>query len=132
MKKRLLICIAMLIFILFSINAQSYYDWNNGYSGSAVAYYLGTTKTINPAQVAEDAEHNMRSIGLKVTGYCQKLSKTESFLIWSALNEYDYNDGEVYSLVINPSNNITALCLVVVITNGGKSFQWYDAVYVTP
>ena len=113
---------------LSAANMKPYIDWDNGYSGYANADYVGTTRTINPSQFAEEGERRIRAFGATITRYCQKLSKSENFLLWSALNEYNYSDNEIYSVTIQQGMQI--LQLIVVIRENGNSVDWYGGWYI--
>lgn len=129
MKKQifcLIILITQCVFI-FAQNLKFYYDYDSGYEGKARAFYVGTTQTINPSQSAKRLESVPNLI---VTKYCEKLSKEETFLLWSALKEYDYKDNEVYLVNIYTGSYFGVLSLVAVIENNMKGLRWYGGVYL--
>lgn len=130
MKKKSLIgvFVFLLIIPIYASELKRYTDWNNGYTGYAGADYIGTTKTINPKTFSMEAEQRIRNLGVYITRYCQKLSNQERYLLWSALGMYNYTDNEIYSVTIQQGKEI--LQLVVVITNGGSSCNWYGGWYV--
>lgn len=128
-KTPLLLCILITIFCFPSYTEDGwkwYFDYYNNYSGRATILYLGTTAECTPSQEASQAEAFLQS---DIVGYCRKLSKTENFLIWSALAEYDYVENEVYGIVVQDAGNDTALTVVVQIVDNGKSFRWYGGFY---
>lgn len=127
MKKKLIVCLALLCCTIFPVAAQELYsDRSNGYSGHAGAHYIGTTKDVNLAEHWAGLERHM---GKRFTFLraIQKLSKEENFLLWSALNEYELSSNEVYQVAITWENKSTTLALLVVITDKGRSCTLYDA-----
>ena len=125
MKKRLCF-VFIFLFLFFKLTAQNikYYDYN-GYRGYAQAIYIGTTKTIDPREYANQQELVYLTDGrFNFIRHCNKLSKQESFLTWCALYEYDLHDNEIYNLIIQQGE----LCLtfVAVIKNYGEDFDWYE------
>ena len=54
-----------------------------------------------------------------------KLTKEENFLIWSALNEYELLDGEVYFVAISTPPYTEVLSFLVMITDNGNGYTWY-------
>ena len=66
-----------------------------------------------------------------ITRRLQKMSKQENYLLWQALKEYDYQEGEVYVVAITPQGAIEILNLLVVIINNGDSLNWYGGFYVS-
>lgn len=60
-----------------------------------------------------------------ILGKKTKLTKEENFLIWSALNEYELLDGEIYLVVISTPPYTEALSFLVMITDNGNSYTWY-------
>ena len=61
----------------------------------------------------------------KILGKKTKLTKEENFLIWSALNEYELLDGEIYLVVISTPPYTETLSFLVMITDNGNSYTWY-------
>lgn len=131
MKK---VIISLITFVLlwvtpiYAADIKWYSDWKNGYCGYAGADYIGTTKNIDPNAYANNAEAHLRSLGVYITRYCQKISKQENYLLWSALSMYNYSDGEVYAVTIQQGKEI--LNLFVVIKDGGKSCSQYGGWYI--
>lgn len=120
MRKFLII---FLLFILsspiFSANVKRYSDWEKGFSGYAGAEYVGTTKTIDPKTYSLQCGYRILNSGMTILRYCDKLSKQEIFLLWAALDQYDFSNGEIYTVYILQNNEI--LQLIVVIKEDGKS-----------
>lgn len=131
MKRKFLIISFFFFFEIvhiFPADTRWYYDYSKGYSGYARADYLGTPKNINLSKLANECEQHLRNIGVTISGYCEKLSKAESFLMWSALEEYDYYQNEIYLVTIQQGKQI--LQLYVVIKDDGNSVDWYGGWYV--
>ena len=133
MKKMMWVVLGLLLGAS-AISAAEFKPYaGDGYFGYARADYLGTTRDFDPVQTAERSEQFIRRLGHKITGYCQKLSKEEHFLLWKALEEYDYSDNEVYSVSISKDSPSTAagfkLELIAVIKDKGQSVEWYGGFY---
>ena len=131
MKRKILIISFFFFFEIvhiFPADMRWYSDYSKGYSGYAGADYIGTTKNINPSKFANEGEQRLRNIGVTISRYCEKLSKAESFLMWSALEQYDYYQNEIYSVTIQQGKQI--LQLIVVIKDDGNSVDWYGGWYV--
>lgn len=60
-----------------------------------------------------------------ILGKKTKLTKEENFLIWSALNEYELLDGEVYIVGISTPPYAEGLWFQVMITDNGNGYTWY-------
>lgn len=130
MKRKFLIISFFFFFEIVHIfptptDMRWYSDSSKGYSGLAGADYMGTTKNINPSKFANEFEQRLRNI---ISRYCEKLSKAENFLMWSALEQYDYYQNEIYSVTILQGKQI--LQLIVVIKDDGNSVDWYGGWYV--
>lgn len=71
-----------------------YSAYGGGYAG---AKYCGTTENLTLDEV-----HNNRwqsAFGeKKLESFGGKLSKRQSYLAWSAIKQYDYEPGEIYSV----------------------------------
>src|SRR5574344_1701441 len=102
MKKKFLCLLVIIVAMQVSVFAQvfkSYSDYENGYSGSSVANYQG----IRSIDEARFIHNNMKiSTNDNLAIDIHKLSKEENFLLNKALNEYDYEDGECYTVLIMP------------------------------
>ena len=83
----------LLLLSLFPLNADEwkwYSDWNTGYCGYASASFIGTTKTVNPETDAAIIELAYRSYDMVSFLYHpKKLSKQQTFLLESALRQFD-------------------------------------------
>jgi hypothetical protein len=115
----------MLSVIKLSAQSIKYYsDRNKGFSGYAQAIYIGTTKTIDPSEFAYQQELVYLTDGrLNFIRHCDKLSNQQVFLTWSALDEYYYEDKEIYNIILQEGE--ISLTFVAVITNNGNSIDWY-------
>ena len=127
--KKIIFIFVLFIGLLISISATDirfHSDSGNGWYGYSGADYVGTTKTVNPSQFAEEAE-NRAARYFRIVRYCEKLSRQENFLLWSALNQYNYSNNEVYSVIIQ--QGYECLNLIVVIKDNGNSCDWYGGAY---
>lgn len=131
MKNRVLIISLLILTSCIPLYADGgwhrYYDFSTTNSGRASITYMGTTLDCIPSQDASELEDFLKN---DIVGYCRKISKRENFLIWSALSEYDYSDGEVYGIVVQEDGNDAALYVIVTIENNGNSYRWYGGFYV--
>lgn len=128
MKKKLIICGIMALCIVSFVNAEMKYysDLINGYKGYAQAFYVGTTKNIDPKSFSDGWEENIKRLGYSITYRCRKLTNQQSFLIRSAINEYDLLEEEVYMVQIKEGAD--QYTFTVVIKNNNSSFEWYGGV----
>lgn len=126
MKKKIILCFAFTFCIsLASVFGRRYEDKKNGYSGLAMATYLGTIKEIDDWGTITLLRNNHEMDGHR-TRDCEKLSKAESFLMWSALEEYNFKKNEVYNILIFEGYDY--LVLTVTIT-GKDTLEWYGFYY---
>ena len=128
MKKKLIICGIMALCIVSFVNAEMKYysDWINGYKGYAQAFYVSTTKNIDPKSVADGWEEDIKQKGYSITYRCRKLTNQQLFLISSAINEYKLSDEEVYMVFIKEGTY--QYSFFVVIKNNKSSFEWYGGI----
>lgn len=128
MKKKAMLWFVLLCCTISPLVAQKYYsDRENGYSGKALAQYMGTF----PKKEIEEKAHMMSYVfnmmamgqGLTFMGPLEKISKEVNFFIWSALNEYRFSDNEVYGITINSDNLPFIVLVFVIITDNGKNYQ---------
>lgn len=136
MKKLICLAVVMLVVAVCSGRVRYYSDQSTGYEGNAAADYVGNTVTKRGMfstfdelvdYVKTDSISMFDTEELFKVRYIEKLSKEESFLIWSALNEYDYEDGDLYAVTVDPPELWGVLgwrLFGVCITNNGKSFKW--------
>ena len=94
-----------------------------GNIGYACAHFLGDKKELQSLKdlnkLYKDSYNDFKLID------CKELSKREYYLMWCALDEYNYQDGEVYYMLISDKDNILIpLFLVVCIKNKGNSVDW--------
>lgn len=134
MKKRIALCLVFMLCILSAVTGREklgsytkYEDRKNGYSGWAVARYLGTTKETD---AYKEMQELASSLYWMMPSLCSKLTNEESFLMWSALAEYNLKKGEIYYISIcdYPTNRTKDLLLFVTIT-GKDTLEWYGYYY---
>ena len=136
MKKLICLAVVMPLVVAVCSGQMKYYsDWQ-GHSGYAVAEYCTThdPSVFNKQsflddrfrESLDDLAEGVKSLGYAKSGDIKKLSKQENFLIWSALNEYELLDGEVYKVVTYSSDSTDPYrqAFFVCIMNNGKSFKW--------
>ena len=121
MKKKI-VCVLALLFLFVSY-ASAY-----GYGipdPSAEAEYRGTTATVRAYDLWLEQKQRATVTLYKV----EKLTKAENNLLWSALNEYDYKAGEVYSVFIawlnEYANKVTRSLSIYVEIQKDGSANWY-------
>lgn len=115
----------------YGVPSWDYY-WGDGYAG---ARYCGTTKQISGYEVFSNrwqsgVAENKNGLQ-RVSG---KLSKRQSRLIGYALNQYDLQVGEIYSVGISEISNLNyyigITCEITAVYNDGSySYSWWGFSY---
>ena len=124
MKKKILICIVTFVLLAF-VNATSpkwYSDPINQYGGFAGATYASSDKSLRLENVHEIAIEMMGKDSPGYVGPYKKWSKEDSFLIWSSLKEWDYQNGDIYNVVVGYMSGIYILVTVRIKNN--NSFDY--------
>ncbi|EMB24376.1 hypothetical protein E4N83_10935 [Treponema denticola] len=116
MNKKILIFILMLLFV-WGLEAEElkFYSFKDrGYSGYAIASYMAYMPPLDVVEkLAERNEEYYKEQNAFIRYNRGKLSKQESFLLWSALNEYDYEEGEMYVVVIKQEDEYLHLFVII-------------------
>ena len=140
MKKIYIFCFLYLLFISnrFAQNAELkfYSDYSQDFSGYSVATYLNDylDEELNIANDEEeflevcDDEYIQSFLNENIQGInltpLSKVTKNNDWLFRQALNEWDYEEGEVYLVACTDSKFAkSAICLFVVI-NEENDFLW--------
>ena len=123
MKKKIALCLVFMLCILSAVAGREklgsytkYEDRKNGYSGWAYVSYEGTTKETDAYTEMQELIEFYR---WEVPFRRSKLTNEESFLMWSALAEYDYKKREVYYVEIRDKpdySGVKNLSLFITIT----------------
>lgn len=131
MKTRIVLYLVFMLCILSAVAGREKYgsftkyeDKKNGYSGWACADYLGTTKETD---AYKEMQELISGTPRQVHNPCSKLTNEESFLMWSALADYNYKKGEVYYVEIRDkpdARGVKNLILFITIT-GKDTLEWY-------
>lgn len=118
------ICCIVAVFFLFLqlCFSKKYTDGLNNYIGEAVAECIGTTRTDTLNDLFLDSKNELKADGVSVSEI-KKLSLEENFLLWSALKEYDYSIGEIYTVVMFPKNSNKTF-LIFVRIKGRRAIDW--------
>ena len=125
----LVLCCTMLP--VMAAEGKFYRDYSKGYKGEALAEFLPSK---NGMLIQSNGEFLSISeacdlVATEQTGMIlekkTKLTKEENFLIWSALNEYELLDGEVYIVAISTPPYTEVLSFLVMITDNGNGYTWY-------
>ena len=134
MKKKL-VCMVLLCCTMLPVMAAEgkiYRDYINGYSGYAIAEFLPSKNGMLIHQsngeflsISEACDLLATELAGMILGKKTKLTKEENFLIWSALNEYELLDGEVYIVDIRTPPYTEVLGVLVMITDNGNGYTWY-------
>lgn len=127
MKKKIMFIflISISLIPLFGAKSKYYYDYQNGYSGYASADYLGSTKKgFNIIEYKTNMEGMLGSYGYSFKK-CAGLSKQESFLLWSAIDEYNRSYNDCFEVMITEGSQITWLVGEITNKNGVENFSWY-------
>ena len=134
MKKKTIICMLVLCCTMLPVMAgepKIYISMD--YKGKALAEFLPSKNgiLIRPngefQSISEFCDMYETELGMSgmILEKKTKLTKEENFLIWSALNEYELLDGEVYFVVISTPPYTEALAFLVMITDNGNGYTWY-------
>lgn len=124
MKKRIIFCVVFLLEFVCALSARGpkfYQDYQNGYAGTALADFLGYGKDAY-SKFDSYMDYSRRE-GLLRLYPLEKLTNEESFLIWSALGEFDVRDGEVYGVSFTRTMSEGGIG-VVTIKDNGEVFTW--------
>lgn len=124
MKRKLKICIVLLLlFYIFPLYAQS--------TGETGAVYIG--KNLSESDIYAEVFSEMQywwDQGATSTDIKEKLTKEDTDLICSALNQYDVSVNEAYSVVLAPANSDEIENFICVIKskkkNGKYTYKWYN------
>ncbi len=130
MKKSFFCFLFLFIFLFNSLKASEpkyYFDDINGYEGYSLAEYMGTVRTIDPEATAIAWEQVAIEDGAEVIKHSEKLTKQEQFLLWSALEEFEYKVNEVYYVLISQENSL--LYIIAVVKNRGMKCDLYGGFY---
>ena len=134
MKKKTIICMLVLCCTMLPVMAggpKTYISMD--YKGEALAEFLPSKNGIlirpngefqSISEVCDMYETELGMSGM-ILEKKTKLTKEENFLIWSALNEYELLDGEVYFVAISTPPYTEALSFLVMITDNGNGYTWY-------
>lgn len=126
MKKKILVLIAFFALAVVEGAAEDHYYSNGNYSGYASISYIGKNKEID---IVNDFDQVFSGfVKYFDTIEIEKLSNKDSFLINSALDEYDCKKGEVYFISISDDEyNYTKVFLIEI---GNKdSYYWVGATF---
>ena len=108
-------------------DAKKYVDYELGYSGEASITYIDIEE--DRQAFFEDATKLMENFfeeeGLKYR-FTNKFTKEEDWLVWKALNEYDYKDNEVY-LIMGTSSSNQLFEIFIRVYEDGKSVDFVSA-----
>lgn len=130
MKKKIVLFIVTFVLLSF-VNANSpkwYSDSINQYGGFAGATYASSDATLNLSNVHEIAKKVSEIENTaRYQGPYKKLSKEDSFLIWSSLNEWNYNNGDIYNVVVAYNSGIMLFVTVRIKTK--NSFDYVASCY---
>ena len=140
MKKKQIICIVVLCCTMLPVMATEgkiYRDYSNGYAGYAVAEFWPSKNGIvtdrdgvsrSLSEFCDFYETEIKSHGTFL-GKKEKLTKEETFLIWSALDEYELLNGEVYVVIITTDqvlgDGVEFSYFLVTIADNGRSCTPY-------
>lgn len=136
MKKKTILCMVLLCCTMLPVMAggpKFYYDYSRGYKGEAFALFENKTASVYDETLLREVFDNYERMIQGGYGWVRgrdniKITKEDNFLIWSALNEYELSDGEVYAVFVSPRNNLKGnvmLFFSVMITNNGNNFKYF-------
>lgn len=127
MKRKLIIIFSLLLTSIncFTQNAEPkhYSDYLKDFSGYAAAIFLGNLSELNNIGEDEFLEMISDEIGDKLTAV-SKLTKNNNWLFRQAMNEWDYEKGEVYFVVCYESEQSSNGLLFFTIVRAEDDFSW--------
>ena len=101
-----------------------YTDYENGYSGLAKSYYIGTTREINMNSLPSYLKNYIEEEGVyNINGVHNKLTKAEKFILFCELNNWDLENGEVYVVRIQTGYGIQVV--IAAVDKNGNVTNWY-------
>lgn len=114
--------LTVFLFFLF-ISIFSIYGTETTPDGYCDAVYQGTTKdyTIDELYIFYLNLFTKKGYTPYSLG---KLSKCQSRLLWSAINHYDYEAGDIYKVTFNPIDWPSAIFCLIVEINVDGSCTW--------
>lgn len=140
MKKIYIFCFLYLLFIsnCFAQNAELkfYSDYSQDFSGYSVATYLNDylDEELNIANDDEeflevfDDEYIQSFLNENIQGInltpLSKLTKNNDWLFRQALNEWDYEKGEIYLVACTDSKFAKSGIFLIVVIKGENDFLW--------
>ena len=127
MKKKLLGLICFFTILIFNSYAQNtdlkfYSDYSKDFSGYSVAVYIGNLKELEIGandfleMFKEELDGKLESVS--------KLTKKNNWLFHKAMNEWDYEKGEIYWAMCADSKLSTQGILLVTVVKGNDDFSW--------
>lgn len=124
MKRKILSLILISLFfdsILFAQNLdlKTYSDYTQDFSGAACAIYLG-----NSNDVDKDKLETGLSLLSDTLSEVKKLTKKNSWLLKKAMNEWDYQEGEVYFAVLLDNKFSDNGIIAYVQVNKNNQYTW--------
>ena len=132
MKKKTIICMLVLCCTMLPVmGGEPKIYISKDYKGEALAEFLPSKngmliqsngEFLSISEACDLAETELAGM---ILGKKTKLTKEENFLIWSALNEYELLDGEVYIVGISTPPYAEGLWFQVMITDNGNGYTWY-------
>lgn len=126
MKKKILVLIAFFALAVVEGAAEDHYYNNGNYSGYASISYIGKNKEID---IVNDFDQVFGFAKYYDTIIIEKLSNKDSFLINSALDEYDCKKGEVYAVWISDEYENNSKLFLIEIGNK-DSYYWVGATVI--
>ena len=113
----------VLLFVSIYCHAQNadlkyYFDSRQGFEGYSVAVYLDK----NIEQEYFDFFNNKIAERLKPV---TKLTKNNNWLFHKAMNEWDYENGEVYLVICTASRTTNEGILILALIKGKDDFIWH-------
>ena len=135
MKKKTILCMVLLCCTILPVMARGpkfYYDYSRGYKGGGVALFENKTASIYDETLLREVFDNYERKMQEEFGWVRgrddiKITKEDSFLLWSALNEYDLSTGEIYAVFVTPINNLGRYLIFfsVMITDNGNNCKYF-------
>ena len=150
MKKKTILCMILLCCTMLPVMAAEgkfYRDYSKGYKGIAMVTFEGRTESRYDGkrdlllEVLDKYDRIFQETVIPtvlhdcIRGvYNARLTKEETFLLWSALHEYELSDGEMYAGILSAENQFgmysSFMVVAVIITSNGTSCEYIASQWI--
>ena len=122
--------ILIVLFLPLSVFAQNsdlkyYSDYSQGFEGWACSFFIGNFKEIAEELTADEAMELLTGKLVRSLKSVSKLTKNNSWLMKMALNEWECEEGELYSVFCTDSYFSESGLLIFAVIDGKESYKWW-------